>query len=153
MEHHEDLVSPPTKVQEGKAVFGDNTQGADLAAAARAYDARKRTVGIRTLALLAPIAGLTALRAPILGFDLVLGGVCGFVNILLIMRNNERLLIGRRSRGVYGFNNVVRIVGLSLIPVVSAKTGPWWSMGIALAGFFTPLVLSAFAVGREYKSG
>lgn len=133
--------------------IGDNTHGAEQAAVLRAYDARKRSVGIRSLQLLCPCAVVTALWSPILGFDLVLGGACGLVNMLLVMRNNERLLDGRRSRGVYGLSNVVRIAGVGIVPVFSAMTGPWWSMGIALAGFFTPLVLYAVALGREYKSG
>jgi hypothetical protein len=71
----------------------------------------------------------------------------------LIMRNNERLLAGRRSRGVYGLLNVVRILGIGIVPVFSAVTGPWWSMGVALAGFFTPLVLYALALRQEYSTG
>ena len=104
--------------------------------------------------LLVPVAAvLTAVRSPILGFDLVLGGLCGLGNMWLVMRNNERLLAGRRSRGVYGLVNVVRILGIGIVPVFSAVTGPWWSMGIALAGFFTPLVLYALALRREYSTG
>jgi hypothetical protein len=103
--------------------------------------------------LLVPIAVLTAIWSPILGFDLVLGGLCGIGNMWLVMRNNERLLDGRRSRGVYGATNLVRILGVGFAPVVSAMTGPWWSMGIALAGFFTPLVLYAFALRREFSTG
>jgi hypothetical protein len=103
--------------------------------------------------LLVPIAVSTAIWSPILGLDLVLGGVCGIGNMWLVMRNNERLLDGRRSRGVYGATNLARILGVGFAPVVSAMTGPWWSMGIALAGFFTPLVLYAFALRREFSTG
>jgi hypothetical protein len=143
---------PTAKVREGKREIGDNTQGADPAAALRAYDARKRSIGIRSLLLLFPVAVLTALWSPILGLDLVLGGVCGLGNMWLVMRNNERLLDGRRSRGVYGLMNVVRILGVGIVPVFSAATGPWWSMGVALAGFFTPLALYAWSLGREYTT-
>jgi hypothetical protein len=138
---------------EVKAKSGDNTQGADTAAAVSAYNARKRSVGLRAVLLLVPIAVLTAIWSPILGFDLVLGGLCGIGNMWLVMRNNERLLDGRRSRGVYGATNLARILGVGFAPVVSAMTGPWWSMGIALAGFFTPLVLYAFALRREFSTG
>jgi hypothetical protein len=104
--------------------------------------------------LLVPVAAVLAvLRSPILGFDLLLGGACGLGNMWLVMRNNERLLAGRRSRGVYGLMNVVRILGIGIVPVFSAVTGPWWSMGIALAGFFTPLVLYALALRQEYSTG
>jgi hypothetical protein len=144
----------PSKVQEGMAEIGDNTQGAVASAAVDAYYARRRSVGFRSLLrLIAVAAGLAVLRLPILGFDLLLGAACGLGNMWLIMRNNERLLTGRRSRGVYGLVNVVRILGIGIVPVFSAVTGPWWSMGIALAGFFTPLVLYALALRQEYSTG
>ena len=136
------------------AEIGDNTQGAVASAAVDAYIARRRSVGFRSLLVLVPVAViLAALRAPILGFDLLLGAACGLGNMWLVMRNNERLLAGRRSRGVYGLVNVVRILGIGIVPVFSAVTGPWWSMGIALAGFFTPLALYALALRQEYSTG
>jgi len=135
------------------AEIGDNTQGAVASAAVDAYYARRRSVGFRSvLLLIAVAAGLAVLRLPILGFDLLLGAACGLGNMWLIMRNNERLLTGRRSRGVYGLVNVVRILGIGIVPVFSAVTGPWWSMGVALAGFFTPLVLYALALRQEYST-
>jgi hypothetical protein len=136
------------------AQIGDNTQGADSAAAVSAYFARKRLVGFRSILLLVPAAILLVLlRVPILGFDLLLGAACGFGNMWLVMRNNERLLSGRRSRGVYGLVNVIRILGIGIVPVFSAVTGPWWSMGVALAGFFTPLVVYGLALRLEYSKG
>jgi hypothetical protein len=134
--------------------IGDNTQGAEAAAALDAYYARGRSIGLRSLLLLVPVAALVAVvRSPIIGFDLLLGAVCGLGNMWLVMRNNERLLDGRRSRGVYGLLNVVRILGIGIVPVFSAVTGPWWSMGVALAGFFTPLVLYGLALRKEYSTG
>ena len=138
---------------EGNPQSGDNTQGADTTTALSAYNARKWSVGRRAVMLLVPIAVLTAFWSPVLGFDLILGGLCGIGNMWLVMRNNERLLDGRRSRGVYGATNLARILGVGAAPVVSAMTGPWWSMGIALAGVFTPLVLYAFALRREFSTG
>ena len=136
------------------AEIGDNTQGAVASAAVDAYYARRRSVGFRSLLFLVPVAaGLAVFRLPILGFDLLLGAACGLGNMWLIMRNNERLLAGRRSRGVYGLINVVRILGIGVVPVFSAVTGPWWSMGVALAGFFTPLVLYGLALRQEYSTG
>ena len=136
------------------AEIGDNTQGAEASAAVDAYNARRRSVGFRSFLLLVTVAAVLAvLRSPILGFDLLLGGACGLGNMWLVMRNNERLLAGRRSRGVYGLMNVVRILGIGIVPVFSAVTGPWWSMGVALAGFFTPLVLYALALRQEYSTG
>jgi hypothetical protein len=136
------------------AEIGDNTQGAESASALSAYYARKRSVGFRSFLLLVPVAVVVAaLRSPILGFDLLLGAACGLGNMWLVMRNNERLLAGRRSRGVYGLVNVTRILGIGIVPVFSAVTGPWWSMGVALAGFFTPLVLYGLALRQEYSTG
>jgi hypothetical protein len=136
------------------AQIGDNTQGAEASAAVDAYNARRRSVGFRSFLLLVPVAAvLVVVRFPILGFDLLLGGVCGLGNMLLVMRNNERLLDGRRSRGVYGLVNVIRILGIGIVPVFSAVTGPWWSLGIALAGFFTPLALYSIALRQEYSTG
>jgi len=136
------------------AEIGDNTQGAVASAAVDAYIARRRSVGFRSLLVLVPVAVILAvLRAPILGFDLLLGAACGLGNMWLVMRNNERLLAGRRSRGVYGLVNVIRILGIGIVPVFSAVTGPWWSMGIALAGFFTPLAVYAATLRQEYSTG
>ena len=136
------------------AEIGDNTQGAVLAAALSAYYARKRSVGVRSFLVLVPVAVILAvLRFPILGFDLLLGAACGLGNMWLVMRNNERLLAGRRSRGAYGLVNVTRILGIGIVPVFSAVTGPWWSMGVALAGFFTPLVVYGLALRQEYSTG
>ena len=136
------------------AEIGDNTQGAEASAAVDAYIARRRSVGLRSLLLLVPVAVILAVvRLPVLGFDLLLGAACGLGNMWLIMRNNERLLAGRRSRGVYGLVNVVRILGIGIVPVFSAVTGPWWSMGVALAGFFTPLAVYAATVRQEYSTG
>jgi hypothetical protein len=135
------------------AEIGDNTQGAVSSAALSAYNVRGRSVGLRSILLLVPAAVIvTVVRSPILGFDLVLGGVCGLGNMWLVMRNNERLLDGRRSRSVYGLLNVLRILGVGIVPVFSAVTGPWWSMGVALAGFFTPLIVYAVALRQEYSS-
>ena len=137
------------------AEIGDNTQGAEATAAVDAYYARKRSAGFRSFLLLVPVAAglVVVMRTPILGFDLLLGAACGVGNMWLVMRNNERLLTGRRSRGVYGLMNLIRILGIGIVPVFSAVTGPWWSMGVALAGFFTPLILYAFALRHEYSTG
>lgn len=148
------MRGPAENVGEGMVGSGDNRQGADSETALSAYYARKRSTGVWSLRLLVPAAAIVAVTgAPIIGFDLVLGGVCGIANIWLVMRNNERLLEGRRSRSVYGLLNLMRILGLGIIPVFAAVTGPWWSMGVSLAGFFTPLMLYAFALGREYRTG
>lgn len=140
------------KVQEGTQEICDNTERADRADL-REYDARKRSVALRSSLLLAGVAIAVALRAPLLGLDLAIGGGCGVVNMLLIMLNNERLLDGRRSRGVYGFSNVVRVLGVGVLPAIAAITGPVWTLAIAYAGFFTPLVSYAIVLRSAYRRG
>ena len=119
----------------------------------RDYEARKRSVALRSSLLLAGIAILVALRSPLLGLDLAVGGGCGVVNMLLIMRNNERLLDGRRSPGVYGFSNVVRVLGVGVLPAMAAVTGPVWTLAISYAGFFTPLISYAIELRNAYRRG
>ena len=140
------------KVQEGTKETCDNTERAGQAEL-REYFARKRSVALRSSLLLAGIAIVVATRSPILGLDLAIGGGCGVVNMLLIMLNNERLLDGRRSRGVYRFNNVVRVLGVGVIPAIAAITGPVWTLGVAYAGFFTPLVSYAIVLRSAYRRG
>lgn len=140
------------KVQEGTPKNCDNT-GCAEPAMMREYHARKRTVALRSSLLLAGLAILMATRSPILGLDLAIGGGCGVVNMLLIMRNNERLLEGRRSRGVYGFSNVVRVVGVGVLPAVAAVTGPVWTLAISYAAFFTPLASYAIVLRNAYRRG
>ena len=119
----------------------------------REYHARKRAVALRSSLLLAGLAIVMATRSPVLGLDLVVGGACGVVNMLLIMRNNERLLDGRRSRGVYGLSNVVRVLGVGVIPAVAAVTGPVWALAISYAGFFTPLASYAIELRNAHRRG
>lgn len=136
------------KVQEVRKEICDNS-GAD-STELRDYDARKRSVALRSSLLLAGIAIVVAIRSPILGLDLAIGGACGVINMLLIMNNNERLLDGRRSRGVYGINNVVRVLGIGILPALAGITGPAWTLGVAYAGFFAPLVSYAILVRNAY---
>lgn len=140
------------KVQEGRAQICDNEVRADTAEM-REYYALKRSVALRSSLLLAGIAIVVAIRSPLLGLDLAIGGACGVVNMLLIMQNNERLLAGRRSRGVYGFNNVVRVVGVGVLPAIAAITGPVWTLAISYAGFFTPLISYALELRNVIRRG
>ena len=137
------------KVQEVSREICDN-RGAD-SADLRDYDARKRSVALRSSLLLAGIAILMALRSPVLGLDLAIGGGCGVINMLLIMHNNERLLDGRRSRGVYGFNNVVRVLGIGMLPAI-AGSRVRLALAIAYAGFFAPLTMYAIELRNAYST-
>lgn len=141
------------KVEEGTLHGDDNTRSADVAAELRAYSARKRTVSVGSSLFLFALSAVLAVRYPVLGFDLALGGVCGVVNMLLVMHNNERLVDGRRSRAMFAAGNMVRILLVGAIPVFAATHGPWWSMGIYFAGFFTPLGWYVLELHRWYRRG
>lgn len=130
------------KVREGSAETGDNGTGAEPAASVR------RAL-VRSSSFLALLAALVAIRAPIIGLDLAIGGAAGVANALLILRNNERLLDGRRSRGVYGVNGVARVFGVGALPAIAGITGPAWALAISYAGFFTPLVWYAVEQRRS----
>ncbi len=73
--------------------------------------------------------------------------------MLLVMRNNERLLTGGRSRSAYGLSNTLRMLVVGLVPVFLAVHHPWWYMLTAIAGFFAPLVLYSFELRREFSTG
>jgi hypothetical protein len=141
------------KVEQGRLGADDNRPSAESEVHLRTYFARKRFVSIRSALVILPIAGCVAIWSPLLGLDLAAGGICGVVNMLLIMHNNERLLERRHSRGVYGLQNILRIVFVCLVPVVAAAHHPWWYMLVAIAGFFAPLVLYSFELRREISTG
>jgi len=141
------------KVEKGRFGGDDNRPSAEPEVELRAYFARKRRIGVRSAFAIFPIAGLLAIWWPQLGFDLVVGGVCGVVNMLVIMRNNERLLARERSRGAYGLINTSRIMVVGLVPVAAAVHHPWWYMLVGFAGLFTPLVLYSFELRREMSTG
>ncbi len=101
------------------------------------------------MVVLFPVAGCFGIWWPQLGLDLAVGGICGVVNMLVTMRNNERLLERGRSRGAYGASNVLRIVLVGLVPVALTMHHPWWYMLVAIAGFFVPLGLYSFELQRE----
>ncbi|GAC1410266.1 MAG: hypothetical protein NVSMB64_19300 [Candidatus Velthaea sp.] len=141
------------KVEEGTLRGSDNTTSADAEAELRAYFARKRSISVASSLFLLTVSAGLALRWPSLGLDLAAGGACGVANMLLVMRNNERLVDGRRSRGLYAASNMVRILAVGAIPVIAVIHGPWWAMGIYFAGFFTPLAWYAVELQRSYKRG
>jgi hypothetical protein len=141
------------KVEQGRFAADDNRPSAEPELHLRAYFARKWRIGMRSALLILPVAASVAVWAPMLGLDLAAGGVCGVVNMLLVMRNNEQLLDRGRSLGAYGLRNTLRIVMVGLVPVFAAAHHPWWYMLVAIAGFFAPLVLYSFELRREMSTG
>jgi hypothetical protein len=141
------------KVEEGRFAGDDNRPSAEPEEHLRAYFARKRLICVRSALVILPVAAGAAVWSVPLGVDLTLGGICGVVNMLLTMRNNERLLTRGRSRSAYGLSNTLRIVVVGLVPVVAAAHHPWWYMLAAAAGLFAPLVLYSFELRRELSTG
>ncbi len=139
--------------EQGSTTGGPNSPSAEPGAVLRAYYARKRLIAMRSSWFLAPLAILLALRAPVYGVFLVLGGVCGVINILAIMSANERLLDGRRSRGMYLGSNMIRVLAFGAIPVIAATHEPLGVIGVDLAGFFTPLALYVIELRRDMTRG
>ena len=141
-------------VEEGRLDTGHNMGGADSSADLRAYHARKRLICVRTSIFLVPLVALAALRDPVAGLQLALGGALGVLNMLLVMRENERLLDGGRSKAIFALNGQVRIVAVGILPVaVAFRLGQAWTIGLYVAGFFTPLALYALDYRRSIQRG
>ncbi len=126
--------------------YGDAEAAADLAT----YRTLKKSVSFQTLLVVAILGAVTApwFFVPALAF--VVGGVCGIVNNLLLMRSNERV-IETRWVGAFVFSSFLRIAVFGIVPVAFAVRGPWWSMAAYFAGFFLPLALYMASVQRAFK--
>jgi hypothetical protein len=141
-------------VEEGALFGGHNKGGADPTAELLAYHARKRLITVRTSIFLAPLVALATLRNPVAGLELALGGVLGVLNMLATMRDNERLLEGRTSRAIFALKGQIRIFAVGILPVaVAIHFGEFWTIGLYVAGFFTPLALYAIAYRRTIRQG
>ena len=136
----EEETGPPARS------YGDAEAAADLLR----YQSLKRSVPVRSLALvgLVGLIGLHWFAVPSLA--LVAGGICGVVNILLTMRFGERM-VDTHKIGTFVISSFLRIVVFGIVPVAFAAVGPWWSMAWYFAGFFLPLALYAATVGRAFR--
>ena len=136
-------------------VRGDDKRGrADPTASLRAYVARKRLISVRTSLFLAPLVVIATVRNPIAGLQLALGGVVGVLNMLAVMRANERLLEGKQGRALHALSAQIRIFAVGIIPVaVAFRFGQFWTVGLYLAGFFTPLALYVVEYRRSILRG
>ena len=114
------------------------------------YYRSKRVVSLQSAALVLLVAAPIALRSPLGAFSLVVGGLCGVLNMWLAMRGNERL-VEHRSVGAFVFSSFLRVGVFAIVPVGLAIRGPWWTFMIYFAGFFTPLALYMATVPRAFK--
>ncbi len=126
--------------------YGDAEAAADLAT----YHALKKSVSFRTLLIVAILGAVTAPWFLVPALALVVGGLCGIVNNLLLMRSNERV-VETRSVGGFVFSSFLRIAVFGIVPVAFAARGPWWSMATYFVGFFLPLALYMASVQRAFK--
>jgi hypothetical protein len=148
------LTENARNVEEGGLREGHNKGGADPTAELLAYHARKRLISVRTLLFLAPLIVIATWRNPVAGLQLALGGVIGVLNMLAMMRANERLLDGRSNRAIFALNAQIRIFAVGMLPVaVAIRFGEYWTIGLYIAGFFTPLALYALAYRRTVQQG
>jgi hypothetical protein len=123
--------------------YSDAEAAADFAR----YRKLKRTVSIRSLVLVA-LVGLACIAfLPVPSAALIVGGLGGVVNALLLMRSGERVVETRKIR-TFVISSFLRIAVFGIVPVAFAAVGPWWSMAWYFAGFFLPLALYAITVGR-----
>ena len=148
------MTSDARNVEEGGLFDGHNTGGADPIAELQAYDARKRLITVRASVFLAPLVVIATWRNPVAGLQLALGGGIGVLNMLAIMRANERLLEGRSNRAGFALSNQIRIFAVGALPVVVAlRLGQPWAIALYVAAFFTPLALYALEYRRSIQRG
>lgn len=138
------------RVQEGSSGPPSNYSPADAALDLRTYQNLKRSISARSFIAVLVLAALLAVRTPLGGVCLVIGGLCGVLNMLLSMRGNERL-VDHRSVGAFVFSSFLRVSVFAIVPVGLALHGPWWTMAIYFLGFFTPLALYLFSVQRAFR--
>jgi hypothetical protein len=117
------------------------------------YKALKRLIGLRSLLLVSAVALVLTARYPNLGLDLELGGLVGIGNMLLVMRGNERFLDRRVGRARRTSENLQRLIILATVPVITTLWSPWWGMGVALCGIYTPYVLYGLELHHRYRTG
>lgn len=115
--------------------------------------ALKRLVGFRSALLVSVAALALAAWYPGLGLALVLGGVAGVGNMLLVMRGNERFLDRRIGRVQRASENFQRLILLATVLVVTTLWSPWWAMGVTLCGIYLPFALYGLEVHHRYRMG
>ncbi len=117
----------------------------------RFYFGRKKPMVGWSIAIATVAGALVALKSPAGGVALVLGTACGIANALLTMRSNERLL-DHRSVAAFVISSILRVFVFAIVPVEFALHAPWWTMAAYFLGFFLPLALYWFLVGRAVRT-
>lgn len=136
--------------EEGSSRRPSNYSPADAAADLAVYERMKRSVSLRSLLVVSIVSVILLARASSLAPALEAGVLCGVANMFLTMWANERL-VDRQNVRVFVLSSFLRLGLFGIIPVILAARGPWYSMGIYFAGFFTPLALYALQMRRAYE--
>lgn len=140
----------PTEDQEDSPWPASNYSAAESAVDLERYRQWKRSITWRSSAVVLLVAAPIALRSPLSAFSLIVGGLCGVLNMWLAMHGNERLA-EHRSVGAFVFSSFLRVGVFAIVPVGLATRGPWWTFALYFAGFFTPLALYASTVRRAFN--
>ena len=82
--------------------------------------------------------------------SLLLGALCGVLNMRLTMYGTRRLL-ERRNVGAFVISSFLRLGAFAIVPLGLALTGKWWTLAVYFAGFFLPLALYLFSVRRRFE--
>lgn len=120
---------------------------ADLAT----YRSLKRSTSVGTLLVVVLVALPLDFWNAAFALALVVGGVCGLANALLVMYGNERLAQSRHV-AIFVLSSLLRIGLFGIVPVVLAlKVGSVWTLAVYFAGFFIPLALYAAMLKRRIR--
>jgi len=96
------------------------------------------TIGV---VIIAPLSHSIAL-------DWGYGLLIGVVNAAAIARSSEHLLLGRLTRSRRTIFHTIRLFSLGMLVFLSSLWGPWWSMGVVLAGIALPFLLVTNQLAR-----
>ncbi|MBV9973558.1 MAG: hypothetical protein JO135_09525 [Candidatus Eremiobacteraeota bacterium] len=127
-----------------------NYGAADADADLRRYEALKRSVTLWCLLLAAIASAALAARSLLAAFSLLIGGLCGVLNMRLIMHGAERLF-AHRSVAAFVLSSFLRLSAFAIVPLGLAFVGNWWTLAIYFAGFFLPLALYLLLVRRYFE--
>ncbi|MBV8688664.1 MAG: hypothetical protein JOZ59_01030 [Candidatus Eremiobacteraeota bacterium] len=127
-----------------------NYGAADAAADLRRYEALKRSVTLWCLIATVVAAAGLALHSLLAAFSLFIGGLCGVLNMRLLMHGAERLF-AHRSVAAFVISSFARLTAFAIVPLGLALVGRWWTLAIYFAGFFLPLALYLLLVRRYFE--
>jgi len=127
-----------------------NYSPADAAADLRKSGALKRAVVRRSVLLVVLLAACIAPKSILASFSVVLGGLCGLLNMLITMHGTQQL-VQRRNVGAFVISSFLRLAAFAIVPLGLSLGGKWWTLVIYFACFFLPLALYLLLVRRHFE--